>query len=221
MDEISDHTLEFEPAVTTRQVPHGSVDDVMLTMQEFYANIALNNIPVDVVDLGEIRRGLPRLGSGVITEQQRQRALTWAKSKAQQVSEDLFVARVCIVCHEVTKAVIQGESGKAIAWGVVPVHVASAWMPKARFDHVKHRTNKCVDCHAVEKSHSSDDVAIPDIVNCRGCHAGNKPAAGKLVSTCVSCHGFHLPNHPPFAARGTVASNASTGAIPAVTRKLQ
>src|SRR5207302_3310005 len=79
------HTLEFEPAVTTRQVPHGSVDNVMLTMQEFYANIALNNIPVDVVDIGEIRRGLPRLGNGVITEQQRQRALSWAKFKAQQV----------------------------------------------------------------------------------------------------------------------------------------
>lgn len=215
------HTLEFEPAVTTRQVPHGSVDDVMLTMQEFYANIALNNIPVDVVDIGEIQRGLPRLGGGTITEQQRQRALAFAKNKAQQVSEDLFAARVCIVCHEVTKAVIQGESGKSIAWGVVPVHVASMWMPKALFDHEKHRTNKCADCHKVEMSHSSADVAIPDIVNCRGCHAGNKPAPGKVVSTCISCHGFHLPNHPPFSARGNAALDAPTGVMPAVTRKLQ
>jgi predicted CXXCH cytochrome family protein len=215
------HTLEFEPAVTTRQVPHGSVDDVMLTMQEFYANIALNNIPVDVVDLGEIQRGIPRLGGGVITEQQRQRALTWAKSKAQQVSEDLYAARVCIVCHEVTKAVIQGESGNEIAWGVVPVYVASSWMPKARFDHLKHRTNKCADCHSVEKSHSSADIAIPNIVNCRGCHAGNKPVPNKVVSTCVACHGFHLPNHPPFTARDSAALDASAAAIPAMTRKLQ
>jgi hypothetical protein len=215
------HTLEFEPAVTTRQVPHGSVDNVMLTMQEFYANIALNNIPVDVVDIGEIQRGLPRLGSGAITEQQRQRALTWAKFKSQQVSEDLFEARVCIVCHEVTKAVIQGESGKEIAWGVVPVHVASTWMPKARFDHVKHRTNKCADCHSVEKSRSSADIAIPAIIDCRACHAGNKPAPGKVVSTCIACHGFHLPNHPPFAAHAGMMPDVYAGATPAVTRKLQ
>jgi predicted CXXCH cytochrome family protein len=215
------HTLEFEPAVTTRQVPHGSVDNVMLTMQEFYANIALNNIPVDVVDIGEIRRGLPRLGDGVITEQQRQRALSWAKFKAQQVSADLFEARVCIVCHEVTKAVIQGESGKEIAWGVVQVHVASTWMPKARFDHVKHRTNKCADCHSVEKSHSSADIAIPAIVDCRVCHAGNEPAPSKVVSTCVACHGFHLPNHPPFAVRASMTPDVPAGATLAVTRKLQ
>jgi predicted CXXCH cytochrome family protein len=218
---IECHTLEFEPAVTTRQVPHGSVDNVMLTMQEFYANIALNNIPVDVVDMGEIRRSLPRLGSGVITEQQRQRALSWANFKAQQVSADLFEARVCIVCHEVTKAVIQGESGKEIAWGVVPVHVASTWMPKARFDHVKHRTNKCADCHSVEKSHSSADIAIPAIVDCRACHAGNKPAPNKVVSTCVACHGFHLPNHPPFAAHAVAAPEAALDSAIALIRKLQ
>ena len=218
---IECHTLEFEPAVTTRQVPHGSVDDVLLTMQEFYANIVLNNIPVDVVDIGEIRRGIPRLGSGVITEQQRQRALVWARFKARQVSEDLFEARVCIVCHEVTKAVIQGESGNEIARGVVPVYVASTWMPKARFDHVKHRTNKCADCHSVEKSHSSADIAIPDIVKCRECHAGNKPAANKVVSTCIACHGFHLPNHPPFAVRASTTPDAHAGGTLPVTRKLQ
>ena len=38
------HSLEFEPAVTARQVPHGSVDDALLTMQEFYANVALANV---------------------------------------------------------------------------------------------------------------------------------------------------------------------------------
>ncbi len=218
---IECHTLEFEPAVTTRQVPHGSVDDVTLTMQEFYANIALNNIPVDVVDIGEIQRGLPRLGSGAITEEQRRRALAWAKYKAQQVSADLFEARVCIVCHEVTKAVIQGESGREIAWGVVPVRLASTWMPKARFDHLKHRTNKCADCHDVEKSHASSDIAIPTIAKCRDCHAGSKPAADKVVSTCVSCHGFHLPNHPPFTVRDSVAMDAPAGAALPVIGKLQ
>jgi predicted CXXCH cytochrome family protein len=194
------HTLEFEPAVTTRQVPHGSADDAMLTMQEFYANIALNNIPVDVVDLGDIRRGLPRLSGGVISEAQRQQALAWAKAKAEQVSADLFEKRVCIVCHEVAKTMTAGETGTRVAWSITPVHVATAWFPKARFDHSSHRTGnfKCADCHDVLTSRSSADIAIPDINKCRQCHTGNAPAGDKVVSTCVSCHGFHLPGRPPF-----------------------
>jgi predicted CXXCH cytochrome family protein len=197
------HTLEFEPAVTTRQVPHGSADDAMLTVQEFYANIALNNIPVDVVDLGDIRRGLPRLPGGVISEAQRQQALAWAKNKAEQVSEDLFAKRVCIVCHEVAKTMTAGEMGTRVAWTIAPVHVATAWFSKARFDHASHRTGnfKCADCHDVVTSHSSADIAIPDIGKCRQCHTGSAPAGDKVVSTCVSCHAFHLAGRLPFGLR--------------------
>jgi predicted CXXCH cytochrome family protein len=197
------HTLEFEPAVTTRQVPHGSADDAMLTVQEFYANIALNNIPVDVVDLGDIRRGLPRLPGGVISEAQRQQALAWAKNKAEQVSEDLFAKRVCIVCHEVAKTMTAGEMGTRMAWTIAPVHVATAWFSKARFDHASHRTGnfKCAGCHDVVTSHSSADIAIPDIGKCRQCHTGSAPAGDKVVSTCVSCHAFHLAGRPPFGLR--------------------
>ena len=75
-----------------------------------------------------------------------------------------------------------------------------------RFDHDKHRTNKCTDCHDVEKSHLSADIAIPDIANCRKCHTGNAPAANKVVSTCVACHDFHLPGHPLFGARADAVS---------------
>lgn len=205
------HTLEFEPAVTTRQVPHGSAEEAMLTMQEFYANIALNNIPVDVVDLGDIRRGLPRLTGGVISEAQRQQALAWAKTKAEQVSEDLFEKRVCIVCHEVAKTMTAGETGTQVAWSIAPVHIETSWLPKARFDHSSHRTGnfKCADCHDVAKSHSSDDISIPDIGSCRQCHAGNAPARNKVVSTCVSCHGFHLAGRPPLGAHADAPSAAS------------
>ncbi len=197
------HTLEFEPAVTSRQVPHGSVDAVMLTMQEFYASIALNNIAVDTVDSGEIRRGIPRpAGGGTVTEEQRQRALAWARAKAAKTAEDLFEARVCIVCHEVVKMTGPRGGPGDVVWNVAPVRVAAAWLPKSQFDHAKHRTYKCEDCHdKVARSASSADVNIPDIESCRACHAGSDPTANKVVSTCVSCHGFHLPGHAPWSKR--------------------
>jgi len=215
---IECHTLEFEPAVTSRQVPHGSVVDALSTIREFYSYIILNEIPVDVVDIGAIRSGLSRLGGGAINEEQRQRALTWVDAKARQVGADLFEARVCIVCHEVKRTVTQVKPGREPAWTVAPVVIATTWLPLARFDHLKHRTSKCADCHNVGKSHSSADIAIPDIVTCRQCHAGNEPAANKVVSTCIACHGFHLPAHPPFgqqysgpAARPADASAAIPG----------
>jgi len=192
------HTLEFEPAVTSRQVPHGSANEAMLTMQEFYASIALNNVPVDTIDTGEIRRSIPRPTGGTLTEEQRQRALAWARAKAQKVAQDLFEARVCIVCHEIVRKPGPGGEGD-IMWNVAPVHIAATWLPKASFDHDRHRTYKCSDCHdKVAKSTKSSDVNIPDIETCRVCHAGNMRTARKEVSTCEACHGFHLPGHPPM-----------------------
>src|SRR3954464_7585591 len=35
------HTLQFEPAVTTREVPHGKVADALTVIEEFYGNLAL------------------------------------------------------------------------------------------------------------------------------------------------------------------------------------
>jgi len=200
---IDCHTLEFEPAVTTRQVPHGSVEDVMTTMQEFYASIVLNAVPVDRVDTGEIRRAIPNPASGPITDDQRQRALAFAKGKAEKTAQDLFEARVCIVCHEVVrKPVAKGTAG-SFTFDVTKVHPAATFLPKSRFDHGKHRTYECKECHeSVATSKTSADVSIPPIATCRKCHAGAEPEPNKVDSTCIACHGFHLPGHP---AMGTPA----------------
>ena len=94
-------------------------------------------------------------------------------------------------------------------------------MPKARFDHEKHRTNKCDDCHSVEKSNSSADIAIPAIETAATCHAGTEPVANKVESTCVACHGFHLPGHPPMGAHVAASPEAALDPAIALMRKLQ
>jgi len=189
------HELRFEPAVTSRQVPHGSVEDAWLLLQEFYANVSLANIAVDTVDPGAIKRQVPAASEAIVTDEQRRRAIAFARHKAQQVGADLFEKRVCVTCHEVRRndAAAQGDVSAA-PWTVTPVHVARTWLPHGRFDHAKHKTaqSDCKDCHRAERSHKSSDVLIPDIASCRVCHAGNKPIAGKVVSTCISCHGYHL-----------------------------
>jgi hypothetical protein len=54
-------------------------------------------------------------------------------------------------------------------------------MPRARFDHAKHNTARCKDCHDVERPRRSSDIAIPDIDSCRVCHADNTPVPNKVM----------------------------------------
>jgi hypothetical protein len=174
-----------------------------LLIQEFYANISLGNVPVDTVDTGAVQRVIPMPSDAIVTEGERQRRLKYARDKAQKVSVDLFEKRVCVVCHDVRRTNTDSK-GSDVPWTVPPVRVSTTWMPKARFDHSKHGTKDadCKSCHAVERSHKSSDIAMPELDSCRtsGCHGGNEPSPGRVVSTCISCHGYHLPERNARAA---------------------
>ncbi|HUL92112.1 MAG TPA: cytochrome c3 family protein [Burkholderiales bacterium] len=193
------HRLEFEPAVTSREVPHGKPAEAVTLVSEFYASLALNGVK----DSFEKAFGVP--GEGLLrrvgqpSESERRVALELAKKKAGRVAVDLFEVRVCNTCHEVGH-----EDG---AWTIAPVRIASRWMPQARFTHRSHAQSKCADCHDVARSMDSSDVAIPEIETCRKCHGGSKPVEKKVTSSCMLCHGFHDPSHPwsPGTKPGAVA----------------
>jgi len=182
------HTLQFEPAVTTRQVPHGSPAEAVTVIEEFYAGIALKGVP----DSFQKAFGVP--GEGLLrrvgepSAAERQGALAIANRKAKQVSAELFEVRVCKTCH----AIARRKEG----WEVAPIRQNVAWMPGARFDHAAHRQTPCLDCHDVRESKKSSDVAMPAIAQCRKCHGGSKPVEGKVTSNCLLCHGFHDARHP-------------------------
>ncbi|MEO8103336.1 MAG: cytochrome c3 family protein [Betaproteobacteria bacterium] len=182
------HSLEFEPKVTTRQVPHGNVADVQTTLNEFYAQAALADTPIDVVVEAGIRRPGERLA-----ETKRQAALTWAADKADRIAHDLFEVRVCFLCHQITA--VPAVDNRPATWQVAPVAITRHWLPKSRFPHSQHDTFECAKCHQVSASKSSADVAIPDLKKCRECHGGNQPTRDKARGTCETCHGFHTGSH--------------------------
>jgi pSer/pThr/pTyr-binding forkhead associated (FHA) protein len=179
------HRLDFEPAVTTRQVPHAHPREVMTTLREFYSAISLGDVPVDVITL----EGMLRQPPGRPDPQQRRRAEQWVEEKAMAIGRDLFEARVCQTCHEVSYDAAATE----VPWSIAPVTANPHWMPKARFDHRSHGSFSCADCHAAATSTASSDINLPDLDTCRTCHAGQSPATGQLASTCATCHGFHVP----------------------------
>ena len=186
------HRLEFEPAVTARQVPHGRPAEAMTVVREFYANLALNGVK----DSFEKAFGVPGEGllrrAGEPTPAQRQVARALAARKAAHVSEEIFEIRLCRTCHEVQRA--EGDNG--VDWNVAQVRANRDWMPSARFDHKSHAQSKCIDCHDVAKSKRSADVSMPAIEGCRKCHGGSRPAERKVTSNCLLCHGFHEQAHP-------------------------
>ena len=181
------HSLEFEPKASHRQVPHGNVAEVMATLNEFYAQAALADTPIDVV----VQDGVRRPGVRLMTAQ-RQSALAWATQKAETTGRELMEDRVCFTCHEITKVSDTENNIKSPSWKIAPVAITQHWLPKSRFSHSKHNTHECSSCHQVQTSKVSGDIAIPDISKCRECHGGNATAVDKAPGTCETCHGFHV-----------------------------
>jgi hypothetical protein len=200
------HTLQFEPAVTTREVPHGKPAQAITAIEEFYAHIALQGVR----DSFQKAFGVP--GEGLLRRpgepdaSQRQAALRLATRKAQQVAGEMFEVRVCKTCHAVSK---EGDE-----WKVAPVRANHHWMPQARFDHRTHEHAKCADCHDVKSSKKSSDVAMPTVESCRECHGGSRPVEGKVMSNCMLCHGFHdgrFQWDPHFKPGARVAQGTGLG----------
>jgi hypothetical protein len=194
------HRLDFEPAVTTRQVPHASPREVMTTLREFYSAISLGEVPIDVITI----EGMMRRPPGKPDAQERLRAAQWVEEKSLAIGRELFEVRVCQTCHVVSPDPSNAEA----PWSIAPVTANPHWLPKARFDHASHGSFGCDSCHAAATSGASSDINLPDIAGCRTCHAGQSPAAGQLASTCATCHGFHGPGHASGLAPAPAAGES-------------
>lgn len=178
------HKLGFDTLAPGREVPHGKVAAVIYTLNEFYAKAALEGGYQDAKSpvIVQQRR---RPGSPELSQQQRIEALAWARDKARSVTESLFTGKACTTCHKVTAPKTLDDT-----WHVAPVRVSGVWYADAKFTHAKHRTMKCEDCHAAQKSQSASDILIPGIDNCRACHGGAN-ARDKVATTCIACHNYH------------------------------
>lgn len=112
----------------------------------------------------------------------------WINEQLEKASKSLSEADGCAYCH-VTKPSTDPQK----LFEVVPLQLTRHWFPAANFTHKQHATSKCADCHQVEKSTDSADIAIPNKQSCLQCHAGFKAYSNKVTSTCISCHNFHSP----------------------------
>lgn len=105
-----------------------------------------------------------------------------------RAAEKRLFGTVCAECHQIE----QRESGPAIAMSNIP----GRWFPHARFSHASHRVVECTGCHTrAAKSRKSENVLIPGIETCQGCHrqepAGWLGQAKSAPLQCTTCHTYH------------------------------
>ncbi|MDW8479463.1 MAG: hypothetical protein RML12_06030 [Xanthomonadales bacterium] len=185
------HRLAFDPTAPELEVPHARVPEILFTLEAFYARRALEGGVGEADAPASLR--LRRRPGQPVSREEREEALAWARERARRVGESLFTGRACAVCHRVAPPRAPEEP-----WQVAPVRLAGVWYPRARFDHGSHTSFACGDCHAAAESRESADLLIPGSENCRGCHAGERPAPNRVASACIACHDYHLSGRPPL-----------------------
>ncbi len=196
------HALKFDLAAPDRQVPHGPVDQVLSTLREFYSYVRVNGVAVTRQEMKNpivmTRPGEAEPAKTFIHDNND------VRSHAIASATELFEKTSCVVCHDVSRVAGPGLSATPAQdmpqWKIAPVPAAHAWMPKAEFDHSRHRASRCTECHAAVSSHKATDVLMPTIKQCRACHAGEKPVVNKVTSDCGLCHGFHQPEFSAASA---------------------
>jgi predicted CXXCH cytochrome family protein len=198
------HSLNFDEHAPDREVPHGSVREVIATLEEYYSKLALEDNPEISRRTGRIRE--TRRPGRDNNRSDPDTVLAWARRQARLAAEDMLERSVCDTCHEVQRN--EGE-GDAAAWTVLPVRVNRVWMPASTFTHRTHSTEPCGDCHEADDSEHSTDVLMPDIDVCRNCHGGVASQA-KIGSRCVDCHDFHNPNMGPLYAEHHAGTGQTT-----------
>lgn len=208
------HQLSFDPDDPSRTVPHGSAEEVVVMLREYYGFryvyrhlLAQEKLTEqDVGDLFEVRdarrpgrqKEEASVTSAVLNAETakaiedltkqgvRTDALQWAESRAFEAASSLFEKQACQTCHEVTV-----DENQSIPWQVKPIRLTKHWFPLAKFSHEKHELMSCIDCHAATTSDVSHDVLMPDLQNCRQCHGGEN-SRNLIPSSCTECHEYHF-----------------------------
>jgi len=208
------HSLQFDPKNPELTLPHGNPTAV---------RAFLRSLPTQYVDLA-VKKGITRQNEiqSFVAKQmsqlrervrsgedfERQVFFTSDPYKATGPTEPRTRGSFpgCAFCHEVKP---MANTAPTITKPVL----IDRWMVQANFDHAKHTSVKCDDCHHAMQSRDTADVLMPPKANCVTCHSPQ----GKVVAECITCHTFHAPPQVAVSlgsASGSAVKQMLLGGLP-------
>jgi hypothetical protein len=170
------HGLQFDKRFT-EGAPHDTPEVIRaFLVQKFTQYIAAH--PAEVREMVPVP-GLPQKAQPVAL-----RVLTAPQWVAERVaeSEQLLYGKTCKQCHAIAFA------PAAALPAVAKSNITPRWMPHANFNHQRHQSVACTECHAALASRETSDILLPGIATCEKCHHSGKDGA---EARCFECHTYH------------------------------
>jgi hypothetical protein len=201
------HSLQFDAKNPELRIPHG---DVAL------ARTFLRTLPAQYADYARLKKGITgdtetrtfvaqqikQLRDQFRTGEELERAVFFTSDPYKPQRQMGAATRAnftgCAFCHDVKQV---RNAVPAIAKPIL----IDRWMLQSDFDHAKHVSVKCDDCHHARQSRETADVLMPTKANCITCHSPQ----GKVVAECITCHTYHAPP----AAQTTIADAHSAAPV--------
>lgn len=203
------HSLQFDPQTPELALPHGDAQYVSAFLHSLprqYSELARRNGMADQEQRRQFAEtklaGLrAQLKPGEDLEQRvfLSNAILGPAAKTGSVegaSRAVFPG--CAYCHEVKAGVAHGVE-------ITKPLLAERWLNHSLFEHGKHSSISCTQCHAAQQSRNTADVLLPAKAVCVSCHSPR----GGIVNTCITCHTYHKqPSiHPSTDASKIARSN--------------
>lgn len=192
------HSLQFDPKNPELTLPHGNttlVRGFLRTLPTQYADLAVKkriNQPNEIKNF--VTRQMLQLRERVRSGEDFEHQVFFVADpyKPQPGTEPRARASFygCALCHEVQPV------ANAAPFIAKPIFV-DRWILRSDFDHTKHRSVKCDDCHHATQSRLTSDILMPGIASCVTCHSPK----GKVAAECITCHSYHAPAALTVAAQ--------------------
>lgn len=193
------HALGFDQqGGVTRTLRHGSPDQVVADLREFYRGRA----PARPDELGSAVRRRPGDIGQVRAALQYARARAGANSSAAQAIQAVFrPGGACFDCHVI-------DQRGPLDFHVRPVAFPSRYLLHGWFDHRAHQQmnvpgqpnlqgdQACLSCHSADRSNQAANLLVPDLASCQRCHGGEGTRSA-VPSSCAMCHDYHMDGGVP------------------------
>jgi hypothetical protein len=190
------HSLQFDPETPGLQLPHGSPE---------FVSAFLRSLPRQYADLAA-RSGIA--GTDAQNQFAQQKLQRWREQveSGEALERRIFLSTSvtgpeaavgtvsgatralypgCAYCHEVkAKASGSPEITKPVMF--------ERWLAHSDFNHAKHATVACAQCHQAGQSKDTADVILPRKETCVACHSPR----GGVADACTTCHVYHHQKQP-------------------------